>query len=309
MESRLIAWLRERLPRHSQLLLGPGDDAAVLRLAERSNCVVTTDMLMDGVDFLLESTDPRRIGHKALAVNLSDLAAMAARPLAAVVSVALPRSGGFELGRELVEGMLPLAERHHVAFAGGDTNSWDHPLVISVTAIGETTDRGPLLRSGARPGDRILVTGEFGASILGRHLDFEPRIRESLLLREKYDLHAGIDCSDGLSLDLSRVCQESACGAVIDLSSVPISAAADELSRQKHDGRTLLDHALCDGEDFELILSVAPDVADILVRDQPLGDVRLTDVGEFVAKCGLWSLDSNGQIIELRPRGYEHQFE
>ncbi len=148
MESQFIAWLRERLPRHPQLLLGPGDDAAVLRLAERSKCVVTTDMLMDGVDFVVESTQPRRIGHKALAVNLSDLAAMAARPLAAVVSVALPRQGGFDLGRELVEGMLPLAERYQVAFAGGDTNSWDGPLVISVTAIGETTDRGPLVRSG-----------------------------------------------------------------------------------------------------------------------------------------------------------------
>ncbi len=146
MESQFIAWLRERLSRHPQLMLGPGDDAAVLRLGERSNCVVTTDMLMDGVDFVLESTDPRRIGHKSLAVNLSDLAAMAARPLAAVVSVALPRQGGFDLGRELVEGMLPLAERYRVALAGGDTNSWDGPLVISVTAIGETTDCGPLVR-------------------------------------------------------------------------------------------------------------------------------------------------------------------
>jgi thiamine-monophosphate kinase len=309
MESRLIAWLRERLPRHSQLLLGPGDDAAVLQLTERSNCVATTDMLMEGVDFVLESTDPRRIGHKALAVNLSDLAAMAARPLAAVVSVALPKQGGFELGQQLVEGMLPLAKRHGVAFSGGDTNSWDGPLVISVTAIGETTDRGPLLRSGARPGDRILVTGELGGSILGRHLEFEPRVREALLLHERYDIHAGIDCSDGLSLDLSRIGQESGCGAIIDAAHVPISAASHEFGRRKNDSRTPLDHALSDGEDFELILAVPPEDAAKMLSDQPLANVRLSDIGEFVANCGLWSRDQNGQVTELPPRGYEHRLD
>jgi thiamine-monophosphate kinase len=306
MESRLIAWLRERLPPHSQLLLGPGDDAAVLRIAERADCVVTTDMLTEGVDFMLESTDPRRIGHKALAVNLSDLAAMAARPLAVVVSVALPKRGGFELGQQLVEGMLPLAERHHVAFAGGDTNSWDGPLVISIAAIGETTDRGPLKRSGALPGDRILVTGEFGGSILSRHLDFEPRVREALLLHERYDLHAGIDCSDGLSLDLSRICQESGCGAIINVSNVPTSSGADELSRKTNDGRTPLDHALSDGEDFELILAVPPDDAARILRNQPLANVSLTDIGEYVAQRGLWSRDQNGHVIETPPLGYEH---
>jgi thiamine-monophosphate kinase len=306
MESRLIAWLRERLPPHSQLLLGPGDDAAVLRIAERADCVVTTDMLTEGVDFMLESTDPRRIGHKALAVNLSDLAAMAARPLAVVVSVALPKRGGFELGQQLVDGMLPLAKRHQVAFAGGDTNSWDGPLVISIAAIGETTDRGPLKRSGALPGDRILVTGEFGGSILSRHLDFEPRVREALLLHERYDLHAGIDCSDGLSLDLSRICQESGCGAIINVSNVPTSSGADELSRKTNDGRTPLDHALSDGEDFELILAVPPDDAARILRNQPLANVSLTDIGEYVAQRGLWSRDQNGHVIETPPLGYEH---
>jgi len=259
MESHLIAWLRERLSGHRRLRLGPGDDAAVLRLADRSDCVVTTDLLSDGVDFVLARTAPRRIGHKALAANLSDLAAMAARPVAAVVALALPRQGGLELAKELYEGMLPLADRFDLAIAGGDTNSWDGPFVISVTAIGETTDRGPLLRFGAKPGDRIIVTGEFGGSILGRHLDFEPRVAEALLLHERYSLHAGIDVSDGLSLDLSRICAESGCGAVIDVDRIPIAAAAEdsgfrvqgsEQMRIEPKGDwTALDHALSDGED------------------------------------------------------------
>ncbi len=116
------------------------------------------------------------MGRKALAANLSDLAAMAAKPLAGVVALALPRQGGMELAVALYEGMLPLAEQYDLAIAGGDTNSWDGPLAISITLLGDVTGRGPLCRGGARPGDRILVTGSFGGSILGRHLDFEPRV-------------------------------------------------------------------------------------------------------------------------------------
>src|SRR5688572_9527370 len=108
MEAEFIDWLRRRLPEDSRLRIGPGDDAAVLRLAAGAECVVTVDMISEGVDFDLRSTDPRRIGHKALAVNLSDLAAMAARPFAAVVALALPRHGALELAKELYEGLLPL---------------------------------------------------------------------------------------------------------------------------------------------------------------------------------------------------------
>ncbi|MGC4006921.1 MAG: thiamine-phosphate kinase [Pirellulales bacterium] len=212
MESEFLRWLRPRLPAHPQLRLGPGDDAALLRLADRRDGVVTVDLLSDGVDFeLTRLHDPRRIGHKALGVNLSDLAAMAAEPVAAVVALLLPRGdaddplAGMSLAQSLYEGMLPLAERYGVAIAGGDTNTWQGPLAISVTAIGQTTARGPLLRSTARPGDRILVTGRFGGSILGRHLDVEPRIHEALLLNDRYELHGGLDCSDGLARSLANV--------------------------------------------------------------------------------------------------------
>jgi thiamine-monophosphate kinase len=212
MELEFIRRLRERLPtRQADLLVGPGDDAAVLAWRQAADCVVTTDMLTDGVDFRLAEAEPRQIGRKALAVNLSDLAAMAAVPVAVVVSLALPRTAGLEFAWELYEGLLPLAAEFDTLVAGGDTNAWDGGLVINVTAIGRTTERGPLLRSGARPGDAIVVTGDFGGSILGKHFDFTPRVREALHLRANYDVHAAMDVSDGLSLDLSRLCEESRC--------------------------------------------------------------------------------------------------
>jgi len=305
MESEFIAWLREQLPDHPQLRLGPGDDAAVLRLRERADCVVTTDLLSDGVDFRLGDADPRHVGRKALAVNLSDLAAMAARPLAAVVALLVPRHGGGQLARQLYEGMLPLATRHETVIAGGDTNSWDGPLAIAVTAIGETTRRGPLRRSGGLPGDAILVTGSFGGSILGRHLQFEPRIEEAMLLHERYELHAGIDVSDGLSVDLAHITRESGCGAALDVDRIPVTDAAYRLSESLSDGTTPLEHALVDGEDFELILTLPLDEAQRLLADQPL-DVPVTRIGTLINESGLWRVDADGGRRPLAVRGWEH---
>jgi thiamine-monophosphate kinase len=307
MEREFIAWLRQRLPGHPRLRLGPGDDAAVLSMAGVEDCVLTVDLLTDRVDFELERVDPRRVGRKALAVNLSDLAAMAARPLAAVAAVALPRQGGGELARQLYEGMLPLAAEYDVAMAGGDTNSWDGPLVLSVTLLGAVTARGPLRRSGARPGDRILVTGSFGGSILGKHLDFQPRVREALLLNGRYELHAGIDASDGLSTDLAHLAEESRCGAVIQRELVPLSPAAAELAAQLVDGSTAWDHALGDGEDFELILAVPPQEAERMLAEQPLA-VPLAAIGEFIPEPGLWQREGDGLRQPLTPSGWEHRF-
>ncbi len=304
MELEFIDYLRHRLPPHPLVRLGLGDDAAILRLGASGECVVTVDMLTDGVDFELGRVDPRRIGRKSLAVNLSDLAAMASRPVAAVVALALPRQGAKDLAVALYEGLIPLAEQHEVAIAGGDTNTWDGPLVISITALGLTNPRGSLLRSGARPGDRILVTGALGGSILGHHFDFEPRVAESLLLQEHYTLHAGIDISDGLSLDLSRLATESRCGAVLQAAAIPIADAAQRLARQRADGVSPLAHALADGEDFELLLAAPPDEAQRMVAEQPLG-IPLTDIGHFVPDAGLWLHDATGRH-PLAPCGWEH---
>jgi len=306
MESAFLAWLRQRLPADVRLRLGPGDDAAVLRLGDGAECVATVDVLTDRVDFDLRRDDPRRVGRKALAVNLSDLAAMAARPTAALIGLVLPREGGLRLAQELYEGLLPLADEFGVAIAGGDTNAWDGPLAVSITLLGETTSRGPLVRSGARAGDRILVTGAFGGSILGRHFDFQPRVAEALLLHARYELHAGIDVSDGLSLDLGRLCDESDCGAVLQAAHVPVHADALRLAAERDDGRSSLEHALSDGEDFELILAVPPVAAAQLLAERPLS-VSLTDIGEFVAERGLWMEDAAGRR-PLARRGWEHDF-
>ena len=305
MEREFVDWLRQRTPQRQSVQLGIGDDAAVLQLIGSDRIVVTTDMLMDGVDFEVASADPRRIGRKSLAVNLSDLAAMAARPVAAFVSVALPKKRGLELAKELYEGLLAIAAEFEISIAGGDTNSWDGPLVINVTAIGAVTERGPLLRSGARSGDSILVTGSFGGSILGRHFNFVPRVREALLLHERFELHAAIDVSDGLSLDLSRLAAESRCGVEVDLETIPVSSDALVLSTREQNSGSPLDHALGDGEDFELILAAPADDARRIVELQPL-PVKITLIGKCVNEVGLWSRSSDGKRQALVPRGYEH---
>ena len=308
MESELIARLRRRIGAHPRVAVGLGDDAAVLRLAGSEQCVVTVDLLMDHVDFELARVDPRRAGRKALAASLSDLAAMASPPLAGVVALALPRSGGLRLAEAIYDGLLPLAERYDLPIAGGDTNSWDGPLAISVTLLGRVTPRGPLLRSGARVGDRIVVTGAFGGSILGRHLDFEPRLAEALVLAERYRLHAGIDASDGLSLDLGHLAEESGCGVLLDLGAIPVADDARRLAGQLADGSTPLDHALGDGEDFELILAVPPAEAEKMLAERAV-DVPLTVIGEVIAEPGLWQRDNRGGLSPLKPRGYQHRFD
>src|SRR5438067_9991598 len=150
-EFAFIDWLRRRTPAAGRVLLGPGDDTAVLAWPSGTPCLVTTDMLLEGSCFRLAEAGPRRVGRKAMAVNLSDIAAMAGRPVAAVVSVGLPRQGGRTLAEELYLGLREMADEFQTAVVGGDTNSWDGPLVISVTLFGEAAAKGPVKRSGARP--------------------------------------------------------------------------------------------------------------------------------------------------------------
>ncbi len=315
MENEWITWLRQRLPPSDAVDIAIGDDASVLAdgcsdsVSERTvndRTVVTTDLLIDQVHFRLEEHSPGEIGRKSLAVNLSDLAAMAAVPRAAFVSIAVPRDRDLDFVKRIYEGLLPLAEDYNVAIAGGDTNRHDGPLVISLTLLGRTTERGPLLRSGAKPGDQLLVTGLFGGSILGKHLRCEPRVREALLLHEQYELHAGLDCSDGLALDTSRICQESGCGAIIDLAALPVSEDAVRLAERSSDGITAIEHALGDGEDFELILAVPAEEATRLLAEQPLA-TPVTRIGEFVAERGLWQITEQGNRETLPESGYEHR--
>jgi len=295
-EFEYIAWLRSRTPADPRVLIGPGDDCAALVPTARP-LLVTTDVLMDGTDFVLGEVGPRRAGRKAMAANLSDIAAMAGTPTAAVVGAVLPRGAG-ELARELYLGLRDVADSFGVALVGGDTNSWNGPLVISVTALGEVTPRGAVRRSGAKPGDWLFVTGPLGGSILGRHLDFTPRVREALALHAAVELHAMLDISDGLAADLNHICAESNCGAVLIAEAIPISGAARELSRTS--GKSALEHALGDGEDFELLFAVsAEDGAKLLAAPVPV-----VKIGACV-ESGLW-LETNGRRENLAPTGWVH---
>jgi len=292
VEREFITQLRERLPPHPLLKLGIGDDAAILSLGQGADVVVTTDLLADGTHFLSTEQDLARIGRKALAVNLSDLAAMAARPVGAVVAIALPKSGiggrsPLEVATRLYDGLLPLAAEFNVPIAGGDTNTWNGPLVIAVTALGAVTPRGPLLRSGAKIGDSIYVTGTLGGSLAGKHLDFTPRVAEALELAKRHNLHAGMDITDGLAIDLDRLITASNCGAVLDLASIPLSAACG------------VTNALGDGEDFELLMTAAVPLGPL-----PCG---ITKIGEIIADRGLWSRDETGAVTRLPVTGYLHR--
>jgi thiamine-monophosphate kinase len=302
-EFAFIDWLRRKTPAASRVLLGPGDDTAALAWPGQAPCLVTTDMLLEGSCFLLAEAGPRRVGRKAMAVNLSDIAAMAGRPVAAVVSVGLPRTGGRELARELYLGLREVADAFDTAIVGGDTNSWNGPLAISVTLLGEATPPGPVPRSGAKPGDWLMVTGAFGGSILGKHLDFTPRIHEALALQATVRLHAMIDVSDGLAADVAHLCEESHCGAILRAEAIPIDPAA----RNMNDGKSPLEHALGDGEDFELAFAVSAEDGRRLVDTQPAPGVRISHLGEFVEN-GLW-IEENGQRRPLPPTGYVHALE
>jgi thiamine-monophosphate kinase len=307
-EFALIDWIRQRersQPGH-WTKLGIGDDCAILQPTEGSDLLVTTDMLMDGRHFRLADDGPRAVGFKALAVNLSDIAAMAGIPRAAVVAVALPRAGAAAIGQGLYSGISELAERFEVEIVGGDTNAWDGPLVISVTLLGETSVRGPVRRAGARPGDAILVTGPLGGSLFaGRHLRPQPRIDEALALHRAAQIHAMIDISDGLSSDLAHILEESGggMGAVLDESAIPIHADAHAISH--HDGTAALDHALDDGEDFELCLVVSADDADRLLAAPP-APAQLYRVGTVTGTPGMRLRRRDGHETPIKPMGFDH---
>ena len=302
-EFDLIRWIQERTPSHPRVSLGIGDDAACLDFPEASRCLITTDMLMERVDFILAEATPYRIGWKALGVNLSDIAAMGGKALAAVVSYALPKQGAMELAQGIQAGLEALAREFSVAIIGGDTNTWDGPLVISLTVLGEPLGTGPIRRDGALPGDWIMVTGELGGSILGHHLDFTPRLREAAALQSRGQIHSMIDISDGLAADLHHLLDASGVGAIVHAESLPIRPAASSMK----DGRTPLQHALSDGEDFELLFTVSPELGRDLLAYPPFV-TRLTHIGEMTRETGCWLVFQDKKREELPSLGWKHPF-
>ena len=300
MELSFLAYLRGRCRSLPQVTVGIGDDAAVLDRPSGAT-IACADQIVDGVDFRLPDHALADVGFKAMAINLSDVAAMGATPTAALVVLSLPRDRATQMAAEVYEGILEAAAAQDVAIAGGDITTYDGPLAISITILGAVPAGGAWLRSGAREGDAIIVTGGLGGSILGRHLRPEPRVELASRLRELVDVHAAIDVSDGLSLDLDRLCAASGVGAELDTVMIPIHDDAIRLAEST--GRTPMEHAWSDGEDFELILAVSQQDADRLCGEN-LG-VPLTQIGNFVGRTGLWKR-TPGKMQRLSPQGYVH---
>lgn len=320
-ENELIAWIRSQCSAGgTEVPIGIGDDMAMVR-GGSGGILVTSDMLMDGVDFDASVHAADRIGRKALAVSLSDCAAMAVRPRWAMVSVALPNAWTMTQARELYKGIDRLARQYEVTLIGGDTNSWDRPLVIDVTVIAEpwgaqgsaTASRiEPVRRSGMLPGDLLVVSGKLGGSILGHHLDFEPRVREARLLAEKLGpaLHAMMDLSDGFSTDAHRLADASRCGIVCLPQVVESLATEAAIELANKDGRTVLDHVLNDGEDFELLCAVDPAAwsawSESVDHAEAGASAGFRMIGSAESGCGVSFLNSDGSRTPIEPRGWQH---
>ena len=319
-EFELIARLTHSLPSGKSVVVGAGDDCAVLDVGLPDRLLLfKTDAVVEGIHFRA-ADPPEQIGHKALARCLSDIAAMAGAPDAAVITLALPRS--FEPGaiERLYDGMSALARRHEVSIVGGETTTNPGGMLISVAVLGHVPRGKAVLRSGAEAGDAIWVTGNLGGSLFsGKHLDFEPRLAEARWLARHFGIHAMIDVSDGLAGDLRHVLKASRVGAELLAASIPISRAAREASRARLHGsaarpvpadgpvKSPLQAALTDGEDFELLFTAAArDAVPLLdAWKKEFPGTPLTCIGKITAGEGIHLRDREG-IRPLTAHGYEH---
>jgi len=306
-EFELIQRLTANLPGNDSVITGAGDDCAVLDLAVPGHYVLfKTDAVVEGVHFAKDAP-PEKIGHKALGRCLSDVAAMGGKATAALVTLALPPSFNVSTVDRIYAGMNTLAERYGVAIAGGETTTNPERLLLSVALLG-TVDRAHCIhRAGARTGDAIFVTGQLGGSLAGRHLDFEPRLREGQWLAAHFDIHAMIDISDGLAGDLRHILRASGTGAELLSDSIPISREAKLKARHESSAKPPLLAALTDGEDFELLFTVASSDA-VTVLDawkKQFAELALTCIGRVTEGHGLKLRDKNG-LREIALPGYEH---
>jgi thiamine-monophosphate kinase len=307
-EFELIARLTPFLPGNHTVVAGAGDDCAVLDLGVPDKLVLfKTDAVVEGIHFTRE-TPPEKVGRKALARCLSDIAAMAGAPTAALVTVALPRDfdAGFVAG--IYTGLNELAARFGVAVVGGETTTNPERILISIALLGLVERGKQVMRKGALAGDAIFVTGELGGSLAGRHLDFEPRIAEAQWLARHFHVHAMLDVSDGLAGDLRHLLKAGHVGAEILKSALPVSRAARLRAKEPGaNARPAALAALMDGEDFELLFTVSGKDAVKLLDGwkKTFPHLKLSCIGKIVAGEGILLRDKHG-AHPFSGHGYAH---
>jgi thiamine-monophosphate kinase len=307
-ESELIAHLKPLLPTNDFVVTGAGDDCAVLELgAPDTQTLFKTDAVVEGIHFTAD-TEPERVGRKALARCLSDIAAMGGTPTAAVVTLGLPRGFDPERVKALYRGLNRLAAQYQVAVVGGETTTNPGGWLVNVALLGTVPRGRARLRSGAKVGEALFVTGDLGGSLAGKHLDFEPRLAEGRWLLEFAGVSAVMDLSDGLASDLTKLLAASGVpGAELRKSAVPVSRAAREHARTSDLAKPPFVAAVTDGEDFELMFTVQSNRAVAVLDEwkEQFPGVRLSCIGKLTEKAGVWVRGDDG-LRPLPTRGYEH---
>jgi len=304
-ENDFLRWINERAGSHTRVPLGIGDDMAAVKISG-GIALLKIDQCLDRVHFDLRRHTAQQAATKAVNRCLSDCAAMACRPAAILISLALPREGpgsGEASAQHIFLACQAAAAKFDCPLVGGDTALWDQRLAITVAALGAAASRY-LTRGGAKPGDTLFVSGALGGSILGRHLTFTPRIElaEKILAKAGDGLHAMMDLSDGLAQDVPRMMAASGTGAEVHTGQLPIHPDAEKLSAQ--DGIPAGLHALADGEDYELLFALDPEAVPEIVN---LSDVPLSAIGTVTAEKTLALIDDSGNRHPWPRAGWEHR--
>jgi len=293
-EIGLIERISKVLKMDSSVIKGIGDDTAVIKYSKDKFLLFTCDMLIEDVHFL-KKHNPKSIGHKALACNISDIASMGGVPKYAVISLGLPRNLPLKYIDAIYRGISNLARRFNVNVVGGDTNRSDR-IIIDVALLGFVEKDNLVLRNGAKNRDFIFVSGALGGSIRGRHLKFLPRLSEARSLIKNFKVNSMIDLSDGLAQDLNRITKESKVGAVIYEELVPVHRDAKSINE-----------ALYMGEDFELLFTLSPKEARLLLKHPFLKQTKVTYIGSILDKrFGTKIINRDCSIRNLKPEGFQH---